>query len=54
MNKPKCPECGELMEYDAGQPMGYDQPDIPPEWFCDCGVTILAEGLETAEKGGES
>lgn len=39
----KCPACGEPMEYDAGQPMGDDEPDIAPEWFCECGEVILAE-----------
>lgn len=44
-----CPSCGEPMEYDEGQPMGYDQPDIQPEWFCECGETILAESLESQQ-----
>lgn len=42
---PNCPSCDKPMEYDEGQPMGYDQPDIQPEWFCECGETILAESL---------
>lgn len=45
-NTVKCPSCGEQMEYDEGQRMSRDEPAIPPEWFCECGETILAESLE--------
>lgn len=34
----KCPECGELMLYDAGEPMTREHPGVAPCIFCDeCG-----------------
>lgn len=38
---PKC--CGVIMQYDPGQPMSRTEPDIPPEFYCECGETMLIE-----------